>query len=69
MQINPRFSLAHVWLVMALGKSGRIAEAQAAAQRLIEIEPSFTIAGFSSILPDHAKAMLAAGLIAAGLPP
>jgi adenylate cyclase len=67
-QINPRFPLAHVWHVLALVRSGRLAEAKAAAQRLLEIDPSFTIAGFGAIVPDHAKALLGAGLSAAGLP-
>jgi TolB-like protein/Tfp pilus assembly protein PilF len=67
-QINPRFPMAHMWNVLALVRSGRLAEAKAAAHRLLECEPSFTIAGFNAIVPDHAKAMVSAGLSAAGLP-
>jgi len=68
-QINPRFPMAHVWLIMALGRAGRMAEMKAAAQRLLEIEPTFTVGGFASIAPEHARALITAGLAAVGLPP
>ena len=45
-QANPRFSLAHVLHAAALFRLGRVDEANAAAARVLESEPGFTVAGF-----------------------
>jgi TolB-like protein/class 3 adenylate cyclase/Flp pilus assembly protein TadD len=45
-QSNPRFSPARVLQTAALTRLGRISEAKAAARRVIELEPGFSIAEF-----------------------
>jgi tetratricopeptide (TPR) repeat protein len=45
-QANPRFSLLHVLHAAALSRLDRVAEAQAAAARVQECEPDFTISRF-----------------------
>ena len=45
-QANPRFSLLHVLHAAALSRLDRVAEAQAAAARVLECEPDFTISRF-----------------------
>jgi adenylate cyclase len=45
-QANPRFSLLHVLHAAALSRIDRVAEAQAAAARVQECEPDFTISRF-----------------------
>jgi TolB-like protein len=45
-QMNPRFSLAHVFHATALSGLGRMDEGRAAMRRVIELEPQFTVAGF-----------------------
>jgi adenylate cyclase len=45
-QANPRFSLNHVLQATALTRLGRIAEATAAAERVLECEPDFSVSGF-----------------------
>jgi tetratricopeptide (TPR) repeat protein len=42
---NPRFSIAHAVLAAALLRTGRAAEAKAAAQDVLEHQPTFTIHG------------------------
>jgi adenylate cyclase len=45
-QANPRFSLAHALHAAALARLDRVDEARAAARRILDCEPDFTIAGF-----------------------
>jgi TolB-like protein len=43
---NPEFSVAHAYLVASLVELGRIDAAKAAAIRLLEIAPTFSVSGF-----------------------
>jgi adenylate cyclase len=45
-EANPRFSLSQVLLAAALSFLGRWDEARAAAKRVPELEPGFTVSGF-----------------------
>jgi tetratricopeptide (TPR) repeat protein len=45
-QANPRFSIPWILRTAALAKIGRIDEAKASAQRLLEVEPAFTVNSF-----------------------
>ena len=45
-QINPRFSVCHAFLAAALAGLGRIDEAMAEGQRVLTLEPTFTINRF-----------------------
>jgi adenylate cyclase len=67
---NPAFSIAHLCLVSALAKLGRIDEAKAAAARVLELQPGFRIDEWCAALdPSPAIAMpLTEALRAAGLP-
>ena len=44
-QSNPGFSVPHMMLAASLGGLGRIAEANDAAARVLELQPTFSIAG------------------------
>lgn len=46
---NPGFSIPRAILVAALQRLGRPEEARVAAQALLELEPTFTVHGFSLI--------------------
>jgi adenylate cyclase len=69
-QANPVFSLLHVFLVASNVKLGRLDLARAAAQRLIEIAPAFTIGNFERIgyIPRPLVDQVAGALRIAGLP-
>jgi hypothetical protein len=45
-QANPRFSYPHVIQTTALARAERFEQAKMVARRVIEIEPSFTVAEF-----------------------
>jgi tetratricopeptide (TPR) repeat protein len=45
-QANPRFSIPWILRTAALAKIGRIDEAKASAQRLLDVEPGFTVNSF-----------------------
>src|SRR3954462_1539275 len=45
-QINPRFSVCHVFLAAALAMCGRVDEAKAQAERALTLEPTFTVNRF-----------------------
>jgi TolB-like protein/class 3 adenylate cyclase/Tfp pilus assembly protein PilF len=45
-QANPRFSIPWILRTAALAKVGRIDEAKASAQRLLDVEPGFTVNSF-----------------------
>ena len=42
-QINPLLSISYMGLVAALARLGRVDDAKAAATRLMELQPSFSI--------------------------
>jgi tetratricopeptide (TPR) repeat protein len=52
---NPTYTAAHRQLVIALVLTGRENEAQAAARRLLELEPELTVAGFRRRYPGSAS--------------
>ena len=68
-QLNPRFSVCHAFLAAALAALGRIDEARAEGQRVLTLEPTFTInrflavAGFEvAVFNQLSEAWRAAGL-------
>ena len=67
---NPSFSVAHAYLVASHVGLGNLPAAQAAARRLLEIAPSFTVAAFvqMDLFRPPLMAGLAAALRQAGLP-
>jgi adenylate cyclase len=69
-QGNPGFSIMHMLLAAALAAQGRIAEANAAAVRVLELQPNFMIerhcAGFA--VPTALASPLTEACRAAGLP-
>ena len=69
-QANPGFSIMHMLLAASLAAQGRIAEANAAAARVLALQPNFTIewhcAGFA--VPSTLAVPLTEGCRAAGLP-
>jgi TolB-like protein len=69
--MQPRLTAAWKPYAIALALAGREEEARAAGQRLLALEPGFTIAGFLAttpyVRPDD-LALLADGLARAGLP-
>jgi TolB-like protein len=69
-QANPRFSLSHALHTAALVGSGRMGEARAAATRVLECEPDFTVSGFVRAHSGRAEIWNPVGeaLRAAGLP-
>jgi len=69
-QSSPGFSIPHLCLVSALVKLGRIDEAKAAAARVLELQPRFSIGEWCAAIdpaPEIA-APLTEALRAAGLP-
>jgi adenylate cyclase len=69
-QANPGFSLLHVFLVASNVKLGRLDSARAAALRLLEIAPNFTIGNFERIgyIRQHLIEQIVNSLRTAGLP-
>jgi adenylate cyclase len=69
-QLNPRFSVCHVFLVAALTALGRIEDAKAEVRRVLELEPTFTRKGFRKIIEFEPTvvAVLTSAWEAAGLP-
>jgi adenylate cyclase len=69
-QANPAFSIMHMLLAASLAAQGRIAEANAAAARVLALQPNFTIerhcSGFA--VPSALAVPLTEGCRAAGLP-
>lgn len=67
-QANPHFSVSHAYLVISHVNLGNLQEARAAAQRLLESAPGFTVSGFEGTHhPSWTKA-LGAALRKSGLP-
>jgi TolB-like protein/class 3 adenylate cyclase/Tfp pilus assembly protein PilF len=56
-QLNPRFSVCHVFLVAALMAIGRIEEAKVEVRRVLELEPTFTSRGFRKIIEFEPSAV------------
>jgi TolB-like protein/class 3 adenylate cyclase/Tfp pilus assembly protein PilF len=69
-QLNPRFSVCHVFLVAALMARGHTEDAKVEVRRVLELEPTFTSKGFRRIIEfDPAVvAVLTRAWEAAGLP-
>jgi len=69
-QANPYWSTTHVLLAATHAKLGRLDAARTSAQRLLELQPDFSIGGFCSGFDIHAAAAapLSEALNAAGLP-
>ena len=69
-QLNPRFSVCHIFLTSALVGLGRIEEAKAEAQRVLALEPAFTIRRFAVTAGFEPKVFtrLSEAWRAAGLP-
>ena len=68
-QTNPYWSYAHVLLAATHAKLGRLDEAKAAARRVLELEPDYTISGaraavdmHPSIAEPYSEALRLAGL-------
>ena len=69
-QANPRFSIPWILRAAALAQAGRIADAKASAQRVLDLQPSFTVSSFlaGNFTSEERLAMLGDGLRQAGLP-
>jgi TolB-like protein/Tfp pilus assembly protein PilF len=69
-QINPRFSVCHLFHTAALVGLGRSAEAKSTAKQVLALDPAFTISGFSITVGFEPAvfALLADAWRAAGLP-
>ena len=68
-EMNPRFSILHLWLAAPLARLGRIDEARAAAARLLALDPAFSIGRWSAavgiaptIIDEVTDALRLAGL-------
>jgi len=70
-QSGPNFSIAHCFLVAALAKLGRTEASNAAASRVLALQPSFSAAGFCAALalPAALAGPLMEAWREAGLPP
>ena len=69
-QSNPGFSMLHAGLAASNAMLDRPEAARAAAARLLEVAPGWTIAGFvrMELLPPELMARFAEALRKAGLP-
>ena len=69
-QSNPRFSVCHLFLAAALVRLGRQQEAAEAAQRVVALDPAFTIGRFAvtAAIEPAVFTLLADAWRAAGLP-
>jgi TolB-like protein len=69
-QANPYWSYAHVLLAAAHAKLGRLDAAKAAAARVLDLEPGYTISGHCAAFDIHPSlaAPLSEALRVAGLP-
>ena len=67
-QVNPRFSLLYVMLAASLVRLGRVAEAKAAAERVLALEPGFSTQVYLQVVAPNVGAALAAACREAGLP-
>jgi adenylate cyclase len=69
-QSNPGFSLSHMFLAAALAGLGRVAEAKAAAARVLALQPNFRIGEFCAglAIPAVLAVPLTEACLTAGLP-
>ena len=69
-QANPRFIVPWILRAAALAKAGRIDEGKASAQRVLNLQQSFTISSFlaGNFTSEERLAVLGDGLRQAGLP-
>jgi TolB-like protein len=69
-QANPGFSVAHAYLVASQVRLGDLDAARMAARRLLEVAPTFTVAGFArtNLFRSALRDGLAEALLKAGLP-
>jgi Tfp pilus assembly protein PilF len=69
-QTNPFWSLAHVLLAATQVRVGRLDAAKSAAERVLELQPGFTISGLCASFDIHPllATPLTEALIEAGLP-
>ncbi len=65
---EPESHLARVWLASTLAETGRIDEAKAIAEEVLEIEPNFSALRWANSFKTSAHARLKDNLLAAGLP-
>jgi adenylate cyclase len=65
---NPSFSGVYRCLASAFAHLGRDAEARAAAARLLEVDPAFTISAFIARVGSSKMKLYVEGLRKAGLP-
>jgi tetratricopeptide (TPR) repeat protein len=68
---NPYWSMAHVALAATQASLGRFDAAKAAAARVLELQPGFTVGGFIAAfdIDKSLAAPLSEALKVAGLPP
>jgi adenylate cyclase len=67
-QVNPRFSLLYVMLTAALARLGRMAEAKAAAEHVLALEPGFRTGAYIQTIGPSVGAAIVAACGEAGLP-
>ncbi|MDI7863653.1 adenylate cyclase [Rhizobiaceae bacterium n13] len=69
-QVNPGFSILHATLVVSYARLDRIEAAQAAAARLLEVSPGWTVSEFARMKAIRPQLMdgMASALRKAGLP-
>ncbi len=69
--MNPSFTASHKLYLVALGHTGRIQEADRVRQRLLALEPDFTVERFLRTTPlerEEDRTLCADGLLLAGVP-
>jgi tetratricopeptide (TPR) repeat protein len=69
-QANPYWSVAHVVLAATQAKLGRLDAAKSAAERVLELQPGYSISGFCASFDIHNSLAtpLSEALAVAGLP-
>jgi DNA-binding SARP family transcriptional activator/TolB-like protein len=70
-EMNPSFSASHRLYLAALGHTGRTQEAAIIRQRLLALEPEFTVERFLASTPlqrESDRELFAEGLLLAGIP-
>jgi tetratricopeptide (TPR) repeat protein len=53
---NPEFSNAYKPLIAAMGQLGLVEEAKPYVEKLMELEPEFTVKGFAKVYPIKKEA-------------
>jgi TolB-like protein len=67
---NPRFSVLHAWLAAPLVRLGRLEEARACGERLLALDPAFSIQGWAATvgMEPVTRKQVSESLRLAGLP-